>query len=168
MKHYRNMEAQFKKVNKRELKDAQPRELMRIILGLSNRIDMLEKFVSDNTEFDGEKIGFTMRHGPDKRWWTKNDIMKHVDDQVVQAMERFAEPHTVCLDKASIVAVMAQGHDAGDGYSSVKTENGKTYVATAAGWLEIVEKYAVDGPCIEVLSKEPEIAGTGAYFEEEE
>ncbi len=45
---------------------------IRNLMAFSNRIEMLEKFISENTHFDGEKIGCTLKHGPTKIDWYKD------------------------------------------------------------------------------------------------
>lgn len=45
--------------------------LMKVALALSSRIEILELFISNETEYDGEKVGFTTKYGVNKKGWKK-------------------------------------------------------------------------------------------------
>ena len=66
MKHYQ-------KIANQALRTQTTDQLARQLFAFSNRLDMLEKFISDNTHFDGQKVGFTLTHGPTKQDWYKDE-----------------------------------------------------------------------------------------------
>ena len=55
MKHIEKVAKEFN-TDLKGLKDHP--QLLKIAMSFSNRIDLLEKFISENTQFDGKKVGF--------------------------------------------------------------------------------------------------------------
>jgi hypothetical protein len=43
-----------------------PKILKRLAIAFSNRIDLLEKYISENTDVDGTEVGFSLKPKKDK------------------------------------------------------------------------------------------------------
>ena len=56
------------------IEDLDKKQLIKFLHSFSNRIDLLEKFINEETDFDGEKVGRAMEFGTDKFDLYKNEL----------------------------------------------------------------------------------------------
>src|SRR5882672_9551146 len=98
MNQYRKFEEEFKARNGKGFSDLSPVEARKLLLAMSNRVDRLEEFVSEISEYDGAKVGFTRRYGPSKEHWLKRSILNQIEDAIAFSIRGSRGEATVLLD----------------------------------------------------------------------
>jgi len=75
MKQYKELVNNLKKHNliKENLDEIQRAHIYKFLMNFSNRIDFLESFISENTDYEGFKVGFDVKFGSKKENWLKDD-----------------------------------------------------------------------------------------------
>lgn len=74
MNHYKKLieNLQKHKMLKKSLDELDRKYIYKFLMNFSNRIDILEKFITEKTDFDGEKVGF-VKYGTTEDAWLKNN-----------------------------------------------------------------------------------------------
>ncbi len=81
MNHYRLLTENLKKhgIIKKTMDELERKHIYSFLLKFSSRIDLLESFISEHTDYDGQKVHYA-KYGEEKDNWLKNDNTKRQRD----------------------------------------------------------------------------------------
>ena len=78
MRHYQELVQNLKKhgIIKSPMDELERRHIYKFLLNFSSRLDLLEDFISEETDYDGKKVYMIQHHGKEKENWLKDDNKK--------------------------------------------------------------------------------------------